>query len=260
MNSPASGQFLAAPLSKDDFSRLRVVLVEPAGARNLGSVARAMKNMGLTHLVIVNPQCDPASEEAQYMAVHGQDVLGNAQIVKTLPMALQGCEWVVATTSRDHPVGMPTQVPRTGLPPLLAQPSALVFGPEDRGLSDAELNYAQAVVQIPSHPAYPSLNLAQAVAICCYELYQGIVPRPLVPPQPLATFEEREGFYQHLEEILCQIGYLHPHTAASRMEKFRRLFNRSQLSGAEVAMLRGILRQMAWKARQVSPAPSQNQA
>jgi tRNA/rRNA methyltransferase len=233
------------------FSLTRVVLVEPAGPRNIGSVARVMKNMGFSRLVLVKPQCDPNSEEAQHMAVHAADVLAAAQQVDSIPVAVTDCQWVVATTSREAPLAMPTLSPRLGLPPLLMQPSALLFGPEDRGLSDAELNYAQAVVRIPSHPVYPSLNLAQAVAICCYELYQGFALGEISssPPMPssLARIEEMEGFYDHLEAILLKIGYLYPHTATRRMEKFRRLFNRSQVSGAEVSMLRGILRQVEWK-------------
>jgi tRNA/rRNA methyltransferase len=236
---------------------IRIVLVEPAGARNVGSVARVMKNMGLQHLVLVNPQCDPASLDAQHMAVHAADVLANAVQVDSIPGALQGCQRVLATTSRETPVNTPTAPPRQLLPQLLAppQPAALLFGPEDRGLSDAELAYAQDFLRIPSHPAYASLNLAQAVGICGYELYQSLSPfqarenldfdQDLASPD-LASFEALEAYFQHLETVLLQIGYLYPHTQTSRMGKFRRLFSRTGLSATEVAMLRGILRQFSW--------------
>jgi tRNA/rRNA methyltransferase len=139
---------------------------------------------------------------------------------------------------------------------LLEAPAALIFGPEDRGLSNDQLKYAQRLIRIRSSDAYPSLNLAQAVAICCYELYKLSLtapnPSPIkaetyrAVPAPTAQIELLEGYYQHLEALLLKIGYLYPHTAESRMEKFRRLFNRTGLSASEVAMLRGILSQVEW--------------
>jgi tRNA/rRNA methyltransferase len=249
--------------------QIRIVLVEPAGARNLGSVARVMKNMGLRQLVLVNPHCDPADLEAQHMAVHAADLLAAAQQVDSIPAALQGCTQVMATTSRHTPLNVDTNTPRRLLPQLLSdnpQPAAILFGPEDRGLSDAELNYAQVFIRIPSDAAYPSLNLAQAVGICCYELYQAQqaqdqqaqaqpFPVPSLAPS-VAAFEDLEAYFQHLESVLLQIGYLLPHTQASRMAKFRRLFNRSALSAQEVAMLRGILRQVEWGLKNCINPPS----
>lgn len=308
-------------------SQLRIVLVEPAGALNLGSIARVMKNMGLHQIVLVNPHCHPGDDEARLMAVHAADVLESAHQVTTLPEALAGCHRAVATTARERDIpDDPLKHPRVVLPWLLGLnsegtsvleagiESALIFGPEDRGLSNTELSYAQRCLRIPSSPIYPSLNLAQAVAICCYEIYQlalrsqhpnGVqstylgegLARPhcdggqahLVesdaqaisqgssaasvdqetcntPTTPdlqqtlltssniaaspdLASLDEVEGFYGHLEDVLLKIGYLYGHTADSRMKKFRRLFNRVGLTSAEVSMLRGILRQMTWAAQ-----------
>ncbi len=241
-------------------SQIRIVLMEPAGALNVGSIARVMKNMGLKHLVLVNPQCDPHSGEARQMAVHGYEILAAAQQVATLPDALQGCQRIIATMGREHSPEQSLETPRQALPWLLAQPiipTALVFGREDRGLTTSELNYAHRLVRIPAHPAYPSLNLAQAVAVCCYELYQAVELSSQLPnlcsdndqrelAAELASFEALEGYYQHLESVLSKIGYLFPHTAASRMGKFRRLFNRGQLSKSELALLRGILSQFEW--------------
>lgn len=230
---------------------IRIVLVEPAGALNVGSIARVMKNMGLQQLVLVDPRCDPLADEACRMAVHAIDILEAAICVKTIPDALTGCDRAIATTGRDQAIDSLLESPRQSLPWLLQvvppHHAALMFGPEDRGLSNAELNYAQRLVRIPSSPAYSSLNLAQAVAVCCYELYlMAIDPQPQPKIEDRAAIESIEGFYDQLETVLLQIGYLHPHTAQSRMKKFRRLFNRSQLSSAEVAMLRGILRQIDW--------------
>lgn len=254
-------------MAESVLATIRIVLVEPAGALNVGAIARVMKNMGLQHLVLVNPQCDRLGADALLMAVHAADVLAAATVVATLPDALHGCQRAIATTARPR-VDTILESPRVALPWLLKplQPEqgqaagALIFGPEDRGLSNEELNHAQRFVAIPSHPDYAALNLAQAVAICCYELYQFLSPLasplPASPsplpssfsplPSPPASLDVLEGYYQQLEAVLLAIGYLHPHTAASRMHKFRRLFNRALPSSDEVAMLRGILSQINW--------------
>lgn len=241
-------------MSELALSGVQIVLVEPAGALNVGAVARIMKNMGLQHLVLVNPQCDPLSGEAQLMAVHALDILEAAQQVATLPAALLGCTRAIATTARVRSLATQLEDPRTTLPWLLESPrtAALIFGPEYRGLSNDELNYAQRFVRIPSSPNYPVLNLAQAVAICCYELYQysqhssyNTIPAT----SDKASLDVMEGYYHQLEEVLLKIGYLYPHTSASRMQKFRQIFNRAQLENTEVAMLRGILTQMEWASK-----------
>ncbi len=244
-------------------SNIRIVLVEPAGELNVGSVARIMKNMGLTKLVLVNPQCDRHSEDARRMAVHAVDILENAIVADSLPLALTGCQRAIATTVRSRSVPIKLEPAPTVLPWLLTPnvQSALLFGAEERGLSNDELKYAQRFISIPSNPDYPSLNLAQAVAICSYELYQTWLKLSHSPEE--ATFADQsqaileltpsrasidvlEGYYQHLESVLLEIGYLHPHTASVKMEKFRRLYNKANLQPEEVAMLRGILRQVRW--------------
>lgn len=240
---------------------VRIILVEPAGPINVGSIARVMKNFGLNHLVLVNPQCNPISTEALQMAVHAKDILESAVSATTLPEALQGCTRAIATTARFRD-WTPLDNPRTALPWLLQeseQPTALIFGREDRGLSNEELNYAQRFVRIPTSSSYPSLNLATAVALCCYELAQTdaenqhntgnqekLSALKNASDNELAPLDVIEVYYQELESLLLQIGYLYPHTAASRMEKFRQLYNRSQIQTREVAMLRGILRQVEW--------------
>ncbi|MEG4996407.1 RNA methyltransferase [Microcoleus sp. B4-D4] len=315
-------------------TNIRIVLVEPAGPLNVGSVARVMKNMGLRQLILVNPQCDHLGQEARLMAVRAADVLETVKVVATLPEALVGCVRAIATTgddSRSHP--MQLEAPADALPWLLEAPSALIFGREDCGLTNSELNRAQRLIRIPSSDAYTSLNLAQAVAICCYELYreegfrrkkeegrrkkeegssaadfvadltdatqrreksEGIFsqspnpplsqspnpplspsPNPPLSPSPnpplsqspllpippspnppnSAPLENLEGYYQQLETLLLKIGYLQPHTAASRMEKFRRLYNRAYPTVDEVAMLRGTLRQTDWAIKNYARSP-----
>ncbi len=231
---------------------IRIVLVEPAGALNVGSIARVMKNMGLQQLVIVNPRCEVFGEEATRMAVHAIDLLETARIVPDLTTALAGCTRVIATTARDRAIPTQLETPRQALPWILAsdRPTALMFGREDSGLTNAELNYAQRYIRIPVGSEYSSLNLAQAVGICAYELQlcagnpEVVEQISSIPNQPdLAPIEQVEGYYQQLETLLLEIGYLFPHTAAHRMEKIRRMYNRSQLSSNEVALLRGILSQ-----------------
>jgi len=297
-------------------ANIRIVLVEPAGPLNVGSVARVMKNMGLRQLILVNPQCDYLGEEARLMAVRAADILETAKVVESLPEALVGCVRAIATTGddgRSHP--MQLEAPADALPWLLEAPSALIFGREDCGLTNSELNRAQRLIRIPSSDAYTSLNLAQAVAICCYELYreegsaadfvtdltdvikrssaasnvrdvadvtgrssaasnvrdltdvtdvtdatrrrkksEGIFSQSPTPPNS-APLENLEGYYQQLETLLLKIGYLQPHTAASRMEKFRRLYNRAYPTVDEVAMLRGVIRQTEWGLKSYPRSP-----
>jgi len=257
-------------MNQNLLANIRIVLVEPAGALNLGSIARIMKNMGLTKLVLVKPRCDRNSDEARQMAVHALDVLETAEIVDNLPAALVGCQQAIATTVRSRSVPITLESPRTVLPWLLTPNvhSALLFGAEDRGLSNQELQYAQRFICIESNPEYPSLNLAQAVALCTYELYQSWLTinhnssnnsqeveaeTPAIAFTPTnAPIEVLEGYYQDLEAMLLEIGYLYPHTAPVKMEKFRRLYNKANLQPEEVAMLRGILRQIRWANRNQS--------
>ncbi len=244
--------------------RVRIVLVEPAGPLNVGSVARVMKNMGLNQLILVKPHCDRLCEEARLMAVYGVDVLEAAKVVNTIPKALEGCHRIIATTGRA--VALPTQLetPREALPWLLSDHfnTALIFGPEDRGLNNEELKYAQRFVYIPANPDYCSLNLAQAVAICCYELYQAdqqSINMETDSSLEPATFEVVEGYYQHLETVLLKIGYLYPHTTKARLEKFRRLYSKANLTKEEVALLRGILRQVDWASQIMPPKKQKSQ-
>jgi tRNA/rRNA methyltransferase len=248
---------------------IKIILVEPAGALNIGLIARIMKNMGLERLILVNPQCDPQDSEARQMAVHAQELLDKAIIVNSLPAALVGCQRAIATTARTRSIPTQLETPEEGLPWLIVPQveTALIFGPEDRGLSNSELAHAQRFVMIPSNPDYPSLNLAQAVAVLAYELSRIVRLANLDNSENRVTVQKEESskdsvlnpvlvdnapldileaYYQHLETTLLEIGYLYPHTAAARMEKFRRLYHRANLTVEEVAMLRGILRQLQW--------------
>jgi tRNA/rRNA methyltransferase len=260
-------------MANSKLAAIRIVLVEPAGPLNVGAIARVMKNFGLQHLVLVNPQCDPLGSEARQMAVHAQELLTTATRVNTLPEALVGCQRAIATTARSRHFEAPLELPEIGLPWLLAgTTAALIFGPEDRGLNNQELCQAQRYLKIPTDDDYPALNLAQAVSVCSYELFRLVhggaaasanISAPaslqtavasdrssatgsLAASSDDASLDDLEGYYHHLESVLLKIGYLYPHTAASRMRKIRRLCHRAAPASSEVALLRGILSQVEW--------------
>jgi tRNA/rRNA methyltransferase len=235
--------------------RLRIILIAPAGARNVGSIARVMKNMGLSQLWIVAPECDLASDEALHMAVHGVDVLAGARICASLGEALAGCGVAVATIGRATERAIVN--PRAAMAQLVETVAsgelqgAIIFGREDHGLSNADLDQAQIYVSIPTSGDYPSLNLAQAVGIVAYELNlalgSAIVP-VVAAGEPVADLAQVEGYLQDLELLLLEIGYLQEHTAAARMAKLRDLLRRSEPNATDVAMLRGMIRQLKWAA------------
>jgi len=252
---------------------IHLVLVEPAGPLNVGSVARLCANFGLDGLRLVAPRCDPLAEEARRMAVHGLPLLERAAVFPTLAAALADCGRVVASTGRQEGEPLPLVPPAEALGWLLqaaapstpgaageAPPGALVFGREDRGLANDELLQAGRLLQIATAPAYPSLNLSHAVAVVLHELHRlrhgAAVPvstasPPQAEPCPRG---ELEGALADAEDLLLEVGFLHPHTARARMAKLRALLQRAQAARQEVALLRGMVCQLRWASRRPSPA------
>ncbi|WP_457630396.1 RNA methyltransferase [Oceanithermus sp.] len=229
---------------------VRVVLVEPREPRNVGAAARAMKNFGLTELVLVNPE-RPIDESAYRLATRGAaDVLERARVVDDLDEALADCVYVAATSARARE-GYAGEVytPRQGAPLLLREaargPVAVLFGRENFGLSNAELDRAQAVWRIPTG-GYASLNLAQAVLLVAYELFLSRAAPPAeARPRP-APREELERFFADLEDYLRTIRYTDEHRMEGAMRAFRRMTHRAALGVNEVHRLRGVLRQSRW--------------
>jgi tRNA/rRNA methyltransferase len=239
----------------------RIVLVEPNGPLNVGSIARVMKNFGLHELVLVNPQCSITSRPAQIMASHAKEVLKNSQQVSSLEEALKDCSRVIATTMRARKQSTGLETPEQVFPWILEspEPTAIMFGPEDRGLSNEDLGWAQRWICIPASTEYPTLNLAQTVGICCYELFQLLKESEYDQSdeknalstdnkdwEPLADVAQFNAFLEDFSALLLRAGFLYPHTANDRMNKIRRLLFRSQPSLNEVAMLRGIVSQLEW--------------
>lgn len=229
---------------------VRIVLVRPAGAANVGAVARAMKNMGLRHLVLVQPRFrNPFWARA--MAVHAGDVLERMQVVERLDDAIGDCGLVVGTTCRQGLYRTPTGTARELASRLVAaaqaQRVAVVFGPEDHGLSNDDVKLCQQLLTIPAAPEYPSLNLAQAVMVVCYELFlaaqAGVVAYPKLRRAPA---RQVEFMFEKLQAALLQIGYLHPQNPDHIMFAFRRVLGRAGLEERDVKILLGLARQIQW--------------
>jgi len=254
---------------------LQVVLVEPAGPLNVGSVARLCANFGIDGLRLVAPRCDPLGEEARRMAVHGVELLERASLWPTLEAALADCDRVVATSGRLEGPPLPLLPPADALAWLLegsASPQAdpvpqpkvasgaLVFGREDRGLANGELLQAGRLLQIGTGPSYSSLNLSHAVAVVLHEWHQRRGKNALPPVGPAtgvfpdpADRASLEAALGDGEALLLEVGFLLPHTARARMAKLRALLQRAQPDSAEVALLRGMVAQLRWAARRPCP-------
>ena len=233
------------------------MLVEPAGPLNVGSVARLCANFGIPQLRLVAPRCEHLGPEARRMAVHGVALLEQAQLYVDLPAALADCRRVVATSGRIEQEGLPLSPVADGLAWLRADPStamgALVFGREDRGLSNDELLLAGRVVRLSTDAAYSSLNLSHAVAICLHELQQLGQAPPAADAADPCPRGALEAALADAEGLLLEVGFLYAHTAHARMAKLRALLQRAQVTDAEVALLRGMVRQLRWAAQQRNP-------
>ena len=318
----------ASPQAASPVPEIVVVLVEPAGPLNVGSVARLCANFAMAQLRLVAPRCNPLGEEARRMAVHGQAQLEQAATYPDLASAIADCRRVVATSGRLEREELPLEGPGSALswliepeadpgvpidppgsigprgssgpggtnsPGGINAPVALVFGREDRGLSNDELLQAGKILRLESSADYASLNLSHAVAICLHELrripastappgtrfgVQGPAQAPLlaqagalpcgVPdggagPAAAGSLAASSGAgatslrgaleatLADGQELLMQVGFLHPHTAHARMAKLRGLLQRAQIREGEVALIRGMVRQLRWATTRRTP-------
>lgn len=226
---------------------VRIVLVGTTHPGNIGAVARAMKNMGLSDLALVGPRHFP-HEDATARASGAEDILDNARVFKTLEDAIEDCIYVAGASARSRTINWPTMVPKDCAERLLADSVngnvAAVFGPEKSGLSNEHLDHCHTLLTIPTDPGFSSLNLAMAVQVLSYELRcasiinEGPVFEAESPP---ATSKEMEHFYEHLERVLTDIRFLHPENPRHLMRRLRRLFIRARPDKNEANILRGIL-------------------
>ena len=244
---------------------IRVVLVNTSHAGNIGGAARAMKNMGLSRLVLVDPEDFP-SPNAVARASGATDILDSARVVATLEEALAGCSLVLGTSARDRRIPWPLLDPRECASVSVEQSAgggevALVFGREYAGLTNEELQRCQYHVHIPSDPQFSSLNLAAAVQVLTYEVRMAWLAaegRPtkveklettaMLDAQPV-TVDELENYFGHLEQTLVDIGFLDPAKPRHLMPRLRRLYGRSGVSKLEMNILRGILTETQKAAR-----------
>jgi TrmH family RNA methyltransferase len=226
--------------------QLSIVLVNTSHPGNIGASARAMKNMGLERLCLVNPERYP-SAEATARASGADDLLAQAACYASLDDAIADATLVIGASARSRTLPVPTLDPRGCAELSVAQADgatvAIVFGRERSGLSNAELDRCHYLVQIPSNPDYPSLNIAAAVQVIAYELrVASQAGAPVREPQPdYATAGQLEHFYAHLEETLITLQFLDPQNPRQLMRRLRRLFGRARLDQNEINILRGIL-------------------
>lgn len=240
---------------------VRIVLVNTSDCRNIGSAARAMKTMGLSQLVLVNP-IEMPNGQAQALAAGATDVLANAKVVDTLEEAISDCGLVVGTSARSRTLPWPMLDPRECGEKLIAEvgdyPVALVFGRESSGLTNEELQLCHYHVQIPANPEYSSLNLAMAVQTLSYEVrmaflaQENALHQPNEPKAPDTKLEEQnedeypvveetERMFDHFEQALKATGFIVAAHPGLVMTKLRRFINRARPDTKEVKMWRGIL-------------------
>jgi tRNA/rRNA methyltransferase len=256
------------------FKQLRFILVETSRAGNIGAVARAMKTMGYSDLVLVTPRFDDALQdpEAIAFASGAQDILGGARVVGSIGEALEGITFAAAVSARLREFSPPVLAPRQLAAQLVAQPAlhaALIFGNERFGLPNALVEKCNVLINIPANPAYSSLNLAQAAQVLAYECRMAVLdggvggggagaggggaggqaPRQRTADDheigfqgEAASLTQIEGMYEHLERALVEIGFLDAEHPRKLMPRLKRLFSRAQLETEEVNILRGIAR------------------
>ncbi|MFC1850118.1 RNA methyltransferase [candidate division CSSED10-310 bacterium] len=236
-----------------------IVLVEPQSPGNIGSTARAMKNMGFRYLRLVDPPPwrDSAEylQEAEKMAWGATDQLAKAENYVGLAAALHDVQWVVGTSARNarYRVAENLSVAADMLEKKAeTNRVALLFGSESRGLSTEELSLCQQLVTIPTSEEYPTLNLAQSVLLFCYQLTLS-EEKPVEKEPSWASQETLEAFYEHAQRVLLDIGYLNRQNPKHGLEVFRKIFGRAGLTEGEVKTIRGVLRQIDWSAHRWTP-------
>ncbi len=233
-------------------SGVRIVLVEPKYAENIGSVARIAYNMGIGSLVVVRREAPDPEAMARTATHHAKAVLESMQLVDSLAEAVSDCSWVVGTTARkgrgrfylESPKRMVTNL----LPKLARNKVALVFGPEHRGLTNDDLSYCNSGVTIPT-AQFSSINVAQAVGLICYELFSGVMAGSKEASSPaLASSIIMQNLYSDIESMLAKIGYLKETEVDYWMHQFVHFSNRIGLRAREVKVIKGLCRQVQWLA------------
>lgn len=230
-------------------ANIRIVLIHTSHSGNIGAVARAMKNMCLSQLYLVQPRQFP-SDEATARASGADDVLQNAVVCESLDQALEGCGVVYGSSARLRTLRWPQVDPRQAAGQITTESEqgsvAILFGRENSGLSNEELERCHYLLNIPANSDYSSLNIAAACQVVTYELMmasqQPVAERGEAEADELATADEVEGLHQHLEQTLIRLEYLDPEQPKLLMRRLRRLYHKARLEKIEINILRGILK------------------
>src|SRR5579883_2675766 len=227
--------------------RIRIVLVNTSHPGNIGSAARAMKTMGLSELYLVAPEEFP-HDKAKEMASGATDILESAVVVSTLDEAISDCTWVIGTSARSRTIPWPLLMPREAAEKIRQEPAAsqvaILFGREQSGLTNEELQRCHLHMQIPANPDYSSLNLAAAVQVVSYEMRVASLNQTEYADEwdyRLATADEMEKFFTHLQDVLVEIDFLKMNAPRKLMTRLRRMFLRTRPDVMEMNILRGIL-------------------
>ncbi|MEM5789437.1 MAG: RNA methyltransferase [Syntrophobacteraceae bacterium] len=236
-------------MERINLDNITMVLNEPHYPENIGGAARAIKNMGIKHLVLVNPiDCDLT--RVLKMATHNaEDIVSDMEVYDNLEEALSPYQYIVGTTARlgahRQSVRNPKQLALELVPISAGNRVAILFGTESSGLTNEHLKFCDALVTVPT-AGFSSINLAQSVMIMSYELFTATSKekRPLVPR--LADRNEVEGMYEHLQDTLKKINFINPENPDYWMMSVRQFFSRMMLQGRDIRLIRGICRQIDW--------------
>lgn len=227
-------------------ANVRIVLVETFHPGNIGAAARALKNMGLEQLWLVNPREFP-SEEADSRAAGAKDLLDTARVVSTVEEAIADCQLVVGTSARERSYDLPLQDLETASAQIWQEAQegeiAILFGRETSGLTNSEMLLCNRHLFIDANPEYPVLNVSQAIQLVCYELRRAtrVLEQKSLGAAPYPRQQEMVLFFEHLEKVLRRVNFIIPQHEGRVLDKLRRYFNRTRPEKAEMGMLRGIL-------------------
>lgn len=231
-----------------DLKNIRIVLIETSHPGNIGATARAMKTMQLSDLALVSPKIFP-SAECTARATGADDILQQAKVHHSIESAIKDCSIIYGTTARERSIEWPVLNPAEAAEEIIQSDKqsniAILFGREQSGLKNEEMDLCHRAIRIPANPEYSSLNIASAVQIICYEIQARSLQYSDIPETelktPLATHEEMERLYEHMQETMTQIGFFDPKKPRRLMRRLKRLFNRAQLDNNELNILRGFL-------------------
>ena len=236
-----------------NFTNLKIILIEPSGPINVGSVARLCANFEVNELRIVSPQCDIFSIESKKMALKGKKYLDNCKIFSSLEQAISDCDLVIASSGRidlgkDSSFESPENIAKWILSFDQVDNIAILFGREDRGLSNSELLFAQKTFNIKTSEKYPSLNLSHAVSVILYELNKGKIIKSKKDSKVLNLASSKQIYdsFLEIEDILIRIGYLSKDNSYAKISKFKKYIMKTKTSRHELNILRGIVHKINW--------------